>query len=101
MEEPLIRVLIERQGLRARIDRQRRDVERYVAGLAAPAAVVDRVRFCARFLLRHPGVVLGAVAAGFALRARSAAGLIARGLGLWRLARRAQAWLRDLGYRGS
>ena len=98
MEESLARVLIERERLRARIDRQRRDVDRYVAGLAGPATIIDRVRLGACFVRRHPGVLLGAVAAGFALRARSAAGLIARGLGLWRLARRAQVWLRYVGY---
>jgi hypothetical protein len=98
MEAPLTRVLIERERLRARIDRQRRDVDRYVAGLAGPAAIIDRVRSCGRFVGRHPAALLGVVAAGFALRARSAAGLLARGLGLWRLARRAQVWLRYVGY---
>ena len=98
MEDPLTRVLIERERLRARVDRQRRDVDRYVAGLAGPAAIVDRVLLCGRFVRRHPGALLSVVAMGFALRARSAAGLLARGLGLWRLARRAQVWLRYVGY---
>jgi hypothetical protein len=98
MEQPLTRVLVERERLRARIDRQRRDVDRYVAGLAGPAAIIDRVRLAGRFVRRHPGILLSAVAVTVALRARSAAGMVASALGLWRLARRAQVWLRYVGY---
>jgi hypothetical protein len=94
---PLNRVRAERERLRARIDSQRYDVERHFGGLEAPARFIDRVRQAGRFVRSHPGVVAAAAAGVFALRSRTILGLVARGAGLWRLARGAQALLRHVG----
>ena len=92
--QSLNRVLVGRERLRARIDAQRRDVDRYLAGLEGAAAFVDRVRQAGRFIRSHPGLVAAATAGAFALRTRSMLGLAVRTAGLWRLARRAQSLLR-------
>lgn len=95
---PLNRVLAERERLRARIHSQRYDVDRYLAGLEGPARFIDRVRQAGRFVRSHPGLVAAAAAGIFALRSRTILGLVARGAGLWRLARGAQALLRYVGH---
>ena len=94
----LNRILTQRERLRARIQSQRQDVERYAGGLEAPARLIDRVRQAGRFLRSHPGLVAAAAAGMFALRSRTMLGLVARGAGLWRLARGAQALLRHVAH---
>ena len=95
---PLNRVLAERERLRARIDSQRYDVERHLAGLEGPARLIDRVRQAGRFVRSHPGLAVAAAGGIFALRSRAVLGLIARGAALWRLARGARALLRYVGH---
>ncbi len=94
---PLNRVLAERERLRARIDSQRYDVERYAVGLETPARFIDRMRHAVRFLRSHPALVAVGAAGAFALRSRTVLSLVARGAGLWRLVRGAQALLRHVG----
>lgn len=96
--QSLTRVLVERERLRARIDTQRHDIDRYVAGLEGPAAVIDRLRQAGRFVRSHPRVMAAAVAGAFVLRTRSMLGLAVRAAGVWRLARRAQTLLRHIVY---
>jgi hypothetical protein len=98
MERSLTRVLVQRERLRSRIEGQRQDVARYGQGLAAPAAIADRVVEAGRFVRAHPVVVLAAGIAIFVLRGRTMLGLATRGFAVWRLARRAQAFLRYSGY---
>jgi hypothetical protein len=98
MESALIRVLVERERLRGRIEGQRRDVARYGHGLAKTAAIADRVVEAGRFVRTHPLLVLTAAVPIFVLRGRTMLGLAARGFAVWRLARRAQALLRHAGY---
>jgi hypothetical protein len=98
MQRALTRVLVERERLCGRLNGQRSDVARYAHGLQRPAAVVDRVVHAARIVRAHPGVVLAAGATFLVVRGRSMLGLATRGFALWRLARRAQALLRHVGY---
>jgi hypothetical protein len=98
MARSLTRVLVARERLHGRIEDQRRTLTHYTRGLERPAGIVDRVLRAGRFVRAHPGVLLAPAAAAFLLRGRSALGLAARGLAVWRFARRAQALLRHVGY---
>lgn len=98
MHDTLTRVLVERERLRARIDGQRGELERRMAGLAGPFAVIDRVRAGLRVLRSHPALVVAGLGAVLALRARSVLRLVARGATLWRLGVSARRIVRELGY---
>ncbi len=98
MPQSLTQVLLERERLCARIAAQRGDVRRYASGLAGPAAVVDGVCGAVRYVRAHPQVLVAGLAVAFVLRARTMVGLAVRVLGIWRLARRAQALLSIVRY---
>jgi hypothetical protein len=93
MADALNRTLLRRAELCARIAEQRRDVERSIAGLAGPIAVIDRAMDLGRFMRAHPVAVGGAVAVLVALRTRSIVRVVTRGFGAWRLLRKVQAML--------
>lgn len=94
MSRTLTDVLVERERLLARCGQQRVAVADAFRGLAAPAAVVDRVVCGGRYLARHPIAVAVIVAAAMVMRGRSLVGIAARGIGLWRLAQRFRALAR-------
>jgi hypothetical protein len=96
MSRTLTDVLVERERLLARGAQQRLAIANACRGLAGPAAVLDRIGAGGRYLVRHPGIVAGVVLAAMALRGRSLVGLVARGIGLWRLAQRFRAFARLL-----
>jgi hypothetical protein len=88
MDRMLTKVLVERERLLARAERERADLAVACRGLSAPAAVVDRIIDAGRFLRAHP-LATGGLAAGIVvLRTRSVLGLATRALGAWRLLRR-------------
>lgn len=97
MDSTLTEALLKRERLLARIDQQRMGIQAASAGLARPAAVIDRMLDGARFLRSHPLVVASLALAVLALRARSLVGIAARGIGIWRLVRRVQRLTRYFG----
>ena len=97
MDRALTEVLVRRERLLARAERERTAIASTYRRLAAPAAAIDRIVAIGWFLRSHPVAVAGGVAGIMVLRARSVGKLAARGLGLWRLLRRARTLASILG----
>jgi len=97
MADALTMALVKRAELTARVGEQRRDLERSIAGLAVPIAVIDRALDASRFMRAHPVAVGGTVAMLAALRTRSVLRLLTRAFGAWRLLRKLQSVLARFG----
>jgi len=93
MDAALTKVRLERERILARIAGQRAAVVTSFAGLATPISLLDRVIGVGQFWRSHPA----ALAVVVALRARSVLRLLARGIGLWRIAREVRLMARRLG----
>ena len=98
MDRSLTRVLIERERLLARTDRQRLALGGAYSGLRKPAALIDRAVDCGRFMRSHPTALAAIAGSIIVLRARGLVGIVTRGIGMWRLVRRMRSTLRLLGY---
>lgn len=94
MKRTLTEVLLARERLLVRTEQQRAVMHRACAGLAGPAAMIDRAVDGGRYLRSHPVVVAGLIGAFLLLRGRSVLGVAARGLALWRLSRRVRGLMR-------
>jgi hypothetical protein len=88
MSRTLTQVLVERERLRAQAAQQRAAMAAAWHGLAGPAALIDRVAAGGRYLRRHPLALAALAGAAILLRGRPLMGAVARGVGLWRMARR-------------
>ncbi len=97
MDRELTKVLVERERIRARIERERSTVATHYRALERPAVYVDHVLEGVRFLRVHPLAVGGAVAAIAVLRTRSLVRLAIRGIGVWRSLRRLQRLAHTIG----
>ena len=96
MQRALTKLLVERERLLARSERQREAIAVAFGNLGGPAALIDRgIRF-GRFLRSHPVAVAGLIAGMVVLRARSVLGMVARGISVWQLVRRVRALARLL-----
>ena len=97
MQAALTKLLIERERLRARSERQRAAIALACDKLARPAALVDRGIEGVRFLKSHP-LAVGAIVAVVALaRVRFVLAVAVRGIGLWRFARRVRGFAHLIG----
>jgi YqjK-like protein len=91
-------IIRRKQTLIARCEAQRLAIASAVRDLERPIAMADRVLAVAKFLRSHPILVGAAVAAFmFGRRRTSIIGLLARGVGAWRLWRSISIWARRLG----
>jgi hypothetical protein len=98
MSDALTQVLLRRERILHRIERQRESVADAVAGLGRPALVIDRILGAARVLRAHPAAAVGLLGVALVLRTRSVIGLIGRGIGVWRLFRRVRTLIGHLSH---
>jgi len=94
MKRTLTEVLLARERLLVINEQQRAGIQDACAGLAGPAAMIDRAMGCARYLRSHPTALAGLVGALLVLRGRSVLGIATRGLAFWRLGRRVRSLMR-------
>ena len=91
-------ILRRKQRLIARCAVERDAVAHALRELERPMAIADRILGVVQFFRSHP-LLVGAVVAIFvvARRRTSVAGLLARGISVWRLWRSLGTWSRRLG----
>ena len=86
MNAKLIELAERRATLVAKAATQRTELAQTLAPWRAPLAIVDQSVQAARYLGRHPGLVVGAVAFAAVLRPRQVFGWLRRGWVVWRMA---------------
>ncbi len=97
MNASLIKILQERERILARVGQQRVGIASSIAALSAPLSLVDRAIGIARYMRAHPAAVGIVVAILVALRTRSVLGMLARGIGIWRVFRQVRLLARRFG----
>ena len=96
MSDALTEALLRRERILARVALQRTEIEPAFAGLMGPITLIDRVIGVGRVLRAHPAAATVLVAAIVVLRARTLAGIVTRGFGMWHFLRRVHAVLSRL-----
>ena len=86
MNTKLIELAERRATLVARAANQRSELAQALTPWRRPLAVVDKGVLAARYLGRHPGLVVGAVAFVAVLRPKRVFGWLRRGWVVWRIA---------------
>jgi hypothetical protein len=96
MDEPLTKVLLDRERLLARIEQQRSSIKVSLDGLSGPIGIIDQAMAAGRFLRTHPLAAGGLVALMVVLSRHTLFGTLTRGIGAWRLVRQVQHMLRRI-----
>jgi hypothetical protein len=96
MSRTLTDVLVERERLLARCNREREAVAIAYQSLTTPAVGLDRVVAAGRFIVRHPVAAAAITAMLAVLRGRSLFKLAVRGIGLWQFVLRARSFIQLL-----
>ena len=86
MNAKLIELAERRARLVAKAATQRTELAQALAPWRGTLAIVEQGILAARYLGRHPGLVVGAVAFAAVLRPKRVFGLLRRGWVVWRMA---------------